>query len=431
MLSASQGVVISAGHGNLHLMEAAIAADRAGILQAYLTSLYMTDLVSGVAYSGIGARVLSASQRAKLLQRHRPELDSSKVKAYLGQEVWYRLLNGMQAPLGGLWAGYRDQAYLAPMLAFGWATRHRVSSARVFHVRSGYGRFAIANARRSGASILVDHSIADSSVLTALYAQEAGTDKASRPLLTSRAFAAIDADLKDADVVLVNSEYVRDTLVAVRRASPDRIRVLRLGVDAETFYPESTPGSDGTFTILFAGSIDQRKGIHYLLEAFRQLNLLDAQLVIAGPQGNVSIDARDPRIKYAGALSRQELARLFRRANAFVFPTLAEGSARVVMEAMASGLAVITTAEAGSPVRDGREGIVVGKRDTRALTVAIRTLYENRALCKRLGDSGRRLVLASYTWENYRRELVSLYLSLDKGESRGSPIRTAKRERSF
>ena len=75
---------------------------------------------------------------------------------------------------------------------------------------------------------------------------------------------------------------------------------------------------------------------------------------------------------------------VLRQADVFVFPSLFEGSAVVTYEALASGLPSVVTAEAGSVVRDGVEGFVVGARDVAALAARMETLGRDRELRARM-----------------------------------------------
>ncbi len=113
------------------------------------------------------------------------------------------------------------------------------------------------------------------------------------------------------------------------------------------------------------GGITQRKGIKYLLEAWRlvrrpgwRLQLLGALPADAGPLRPLSDE-----VEWLGRLPHAEVPARMASADVFVFPSLFEGSAVVTYEAMACGLPCIVTAEAGSVVRHGRDGLIVPARD--------------------------------------------------------------------
>ena len=96
----------------------------------------------------------------------------------------------------------------------------------------------------------------------------------------------------------------------------------------------------------------------------------------------------------------------FATADVFVLPTLAEGSAGVVYEALALGLPVITTRAAGSVIRDGVDGIIVPERDPVALANSIEAVIENRELRSRLSAAAR-VRAADYTVDRYGERMLS------------------------
>ena len=95
-------------------------------------------------------------------------------------------------------------------------------------------------------------------------------------------------------------------------------------------------------------------------------------------------------IRWAG--DTRDPAPYYKEASIFVLPSLSEGNPRVVMEAMAHGLPVITTTNAQSVVEDGKSGFVVPIRDTAALKEKIAFLYHNQAEAERMGREGRRVM---------------------------------------
>jgi glycosyltransferase involved in cell wall biosynthesis len=209
-----------------------------------------------------------------------------------------------------------------------------------------------------------------------------------------------------ADRILVPSDYVRDTLVA-RGAATAKLAVLPYGVDTARFHPAPRPAGDG-FRMLFVGHIGQRKGIRYLLEAVRRLGLKDATLTLVGritcnPQALATwrdVFTHVPHVPF------HEVHALFQAADVFVYPSLHEGSAFVTYEALASGLPVITTPNAGSVVRDGVEGRIVPIRDVEALMAAIKQLHGDPALRRTMAQAAR-VRAEQFTWNHYADRLAA------------------------
>lgn len=94
----------------------------------------------------------------------------------------------------------------------------------------------------------------------------------------------------------------------------------------------------------------------------------------------------------------------FQRADIFVYPSLYEGSAIAIYEALASGLPVITTPNNGSRITDGVEGFIVPIRDVEALKEKILVLYEDRELRETMGTNARKRA-EEFTWATYRRKV--------------------------
>src|SRR5439155_25416078 len=104
-------------------------------------------------------------------------------------------------------------------------------------------------------------------------------------------------------------------------------------------------------------------------------------------------------------LTRNESHHSYKKSDVFMLPTLFEVSALSVLVALASGLPVVTTPNAGSVVRDGVDGFVVPIRDAEALADRIERLYGDPALRREVGIRARERAL-EFPWQRYRAELV-------------------------
>jgi glycosyltransferase involved in cell wall biosynthesis len=150
--------------------------------------------------------------------------------------------------------------------------------------------------------------------------------------------------------------------------------------------------------VLFVGAAGLRKGLPYLAEAATVLKKRNPaiQIVIAGPASNLVRDRPETRdLAFLGMLDRQRMADEFASADLFCLPSLAEGSATSVFEALANGLPVVTTASSGSIVQHEAEGLIVPERDAPALAGAIETIVANRGLREAFSTAARRTA-ASY-----------------------------------
>ena len=198
-----------------------------------------------------------------------------------------------------------------------------------------------------------------------------------------------------ADRVVVPSDYVRDTMVENGR-DPATIDLLPFPIDVARFSPASAPRDDGRVRALFVGQIGLRKGVKYILEAAQRLARSDIEIVLVGG----IVDGTDWLKRYHGLYRHvanvpyAEMPEIFRSADVFVFPSLHEGSAMAVNEALASGLPAIVTPNAGAIARDGVEGFVVPIRNAAAVADRLARLADDPALRRRMGAAARERALA-------------------------------------
>jgi glycosyltransferase involved in cell wall biosynthesis len=228
-------------------------------------------------------------------------------------------------------------------------------------------------------------------------------------------------DLELADAVVVNSEFVKQTFL-LQGWPESRMHVIYLGVDQAFLdtIPERMGRSEKEepLRLMFAGGIGKRKGVDTLIDALR-LVPNGWTLDVAGGFVDESSAMRDfilhdARVNYLGLLSREQLAQQMTRCDAFVFPSYCEGSARVVMEALASGLYVINTPNTGSIVQTGIHGIVVPPGDAEELARAIISAVNNRTHVYETGVRNAELIKRHHLQGRYGDDLENLYRRIVK-----------------
>lgn len=218
-------------------------------------------------------------------------------------------------------------------------------------------------------------------------------------------------ELRLADFVVTQSPFAADFLQRHGLAG-SRLFTLPMGVDIKLFHPRQRPREQTTFRALFVGTPSLRKGFHLLLQAWRELALPDAELVIAGrpnePHGARLLKGAAAICRHAGHLPHGELATLYREADIFVFPGFCEGGPLVALEALASGLPCVVTEGARSVVRDGVDGYVLPNGDLESLKERILRLYSEPELRARMATAARDRA-EGFTWSNYYRRLGQVY----------------------
>jgi len=214
-----------------------------------------------------------------------------------------------------------------------------------------------------------------------------------------------------ADLVVVGSEFAAATMVE-NGTDPDKIRVVPYGYNEEDFLgpkPIRPPFDGRPIEFLFVGSVGARKGIAYLLKAFSTIDPTKARLTLIGPlEIPMSTFEKYSRgITYLGQVRRSEVATKMRNSDCFILPSLFEGSALVLYEAIAAGLAIVHTKQCGFDVKDGLNGKVL--RDVNEETIK-ETVYEIIHNPQRLQEwrdtswTTRHL----HSWSHYRKAVTQL-----------------------
>ncbi|HYM15522.1 MAG TPA: glycosyltransferase family 4 protein [Dehalococcoidia bacterium] len=216
--------------------------------------------------------------------------------------------------------------------------------------------------------------------------------------------ARIAAEVELADLIVVGSRFAAASFAGV--VPPERIRVIPYGVDVRAFQPGARPGRPGPMRVLFAGHVTQRKGIAYLLDAMRLLDPARFALQIVGPVTGSGAGLRQYAglFRHAAGVRPRGMPAVYAAADVLVLPSVNEGSALVVLEAMACGLPVIVTPNAGADaVRDGVDGFVVPVRSPEAIAERLAALQADPELARRMGASARARA-TEFTWERFRAE---------------------------
>lgn len=149
------------------------------------------------------------------------------------------------------------------------------------------------------------------------------------------------------------------------------------------------PARSGPLRVLFVGTLQLRKGVQYLHAAGQLLKGENIQIRLVGPSLLSAQAMKDIacHTEIVGAVARAEVDRHFAWADVLVLPTLSEGAANVCAEAIARGVPVITTANAGSAVEHGRNGLIVPVRDAVSLATAIARLAQDTTMRESLAQN--------------------------------------------
>jgi alpha-maltose-1-phosphate synthase len=217
-----------------------------------------------------------------------------------------------------------------------------------------------------------------------------------------------------ADHVFAASEFTKQTLLEGGIAES---KIIKLPLGAELSKIKYTPKKDNIqnrpLKLLYAGMVTQRKGIKYLLEAMKTFAKKDVELHIIG---NV-FGAKEEFEKYSqsyiyhGPVTQQTLFEKYTEYDALILPTIFEGFALVIIEAMAAGLPVITTPNCIGPdiIEEDKNGYLVPIRDVQKLQAAISKLRsKTNDEFMTMSESARKAAL-KFTWENHKINMLEIF----------------------
>jgi glycosyltransferase involved in cell wall biosynthesis len=265
-------------------------------------------------------------------------------------------------------------------------------------------------ARRHGLTCLVEQTCAPAEVYDRLLSAERdaypGWERTGSSGTAGEAFAAREkAEWEAADMILCGSDFVRRGIKEVGGPA-ERCMVVPYGVETNSL-PPAPAKPDGPLRVLICGQVSLMKGAPYAVAAARALRGMAEFRWIGGvsllPTAAASIREH---INLRGIIPRTFMPGEYRWPDVFLLPTISEGSAAVCYEAMATGLPVIATTNAGSVVRDGMDGFIVPIRDPEAIAGKLELLARDRELRQWMSNNARERG-REFTLKKYGERLVA------------------------
>lgn len=197
----------------------------------------------------------------------------------------------------------------------------------------------------------------------------------------------------------------------------DRIHVVPYGVENHLYEKRvRQPSSSDLFTVIFVGTLSQRKGLSYLLDAVRLLKTRKMRVVLCG-RGFIDKELisnyDDLNLQIKPNLSNASLIRELHRSDLFVLPSLVEGFAHVILEAMSCGLPVVASSHTCAPdvLEEGVQGFTVPIRDAQSIAAKLSWGIEHRSDLAIMGEAAA-VRAQHFTWERFRRGIQLAYRSM-------------------
>ncbi|WP_158044074.1 glycosyltransferase family 4 protein [Skermanella pratensis] len=234
---------------------------------------------------------------------------------------------------------------------------------------------------------------------------------------------AMLAVLNHAGALIIGSKSFAEEVRDHHGTDLDRFVIVPGATDTERFRPRADRDIgdlQDAPVLLYHGRVDRRKGVMELLDAFARLREArpTLRLIVSGIGPDVqAVRERASSAEFAGAVTLTghadyfAAAEVYRRGDVFVSPTYSEGFSNTILEAMASGLPIVSTNAVGvvDCLTDGSNALLVEPRDVDGLASAIGRMLDDGALRRRLAHQSLEEVRSLYSWHAIGRRIQEIY----------------------
>ena len=233
-------------------------------------------------------------------------------------------------------------------------------------------------------------------------------------LFTDQEIAEQEQDFLLCDFIISPSQYVKNSLPELFK---DKTHVAHLGFDSTLFrfsnLRKARLRTSDPLRCIYVGQFTQRKGVGYLLEAFRKSRLPDGsslQFVGLMPTGRRKLlESQFPGVHFSRPLSRTQIKELLDQCDLFVLPSIVEGFALSAIEALASGIPVLITHNTlDSQIEHLKNGLIAETGDSQSLLELLQFAALNPKIMEEIGVNGSALAM-NFTWEEYRKKIRGIF----------------------
>lgn len=402
--------IIVSHPGKQHSFQIAIATHKAGILQSYITSVYLkkgswTKLLNTIAKGGI---------LKKIRTRRCDAIPDNLVYQYNEFRVIITLIFNklsLSPKIIEHWNFITESSFYKKVMK---KAKRENPDAIVYY--NGYAKKHLDILNHTNIVKIMDVSIAHRLYLKEILEKEikrTGIKQIKHDHMSYWEPHMIDSDLegcKNTNYFLVPSEFVKKSLLA-NRIKEEQIKLVPYGVNTEQFKPSCPKRlqKGDKLRLLYVGTIAYRKGIHRLLKVVSAMENVDLTLAGSFDASSDLVTAykNASNIHFIGFITRDRLNQIYNDSHVFVLPSFCEGMAMVGLEAMSAGLPIICTTNTGvnDAVIDGENGFVYRPEDEGNLRNHIHWFQDNPEKLSSMSEAARQTSL-NYTWDIYHKNVV-------------------------
>ncbi len=239
--------------------------------------------------------------------------------------------------------------------------------------------------------------------------------------------------IKDSDIITTNSKATKNELVKRFPEFSKKIEVIPMGVDVNIFKNKKTPKPKKYVKnkiLLFVGRLSDQKGLQYIIDAMPDIIKYDSKIKLLiigeGPYEKVLRERlRENKIEeyveFLGSLPVSAVVKYYNFADIFIMPSLStktgtEALGLTLLEAMASGCAVIGTNVGGIPfvIKNNYNGILIKQKNSLELSNAVAEILKNKKISAKLGKNAAEFAKKNYSWGKISKDFMKIYKNLLK-----------------
>jgi glycosyltransferase involved in cell wall biosynthesis len=305
---------------------------------------------------------------------------------------------------------YNPQFFICDL--FDKLVSKQIEESDIFVGWSSFSLYSLRRAKKSGAVTILErgssHISYQQQILKEEYEKFGLKIRGAHPKVLEKELK----EYEESDYIEVPSSFAKRTFLQYGINEEKLIQGFR-GVDLSEF--RQIPKRDDVFRIVYVGGMSLRKGVHYLLQAFYELNLLDTELWLIGTMSEDIMPFlkkyNNGRILCKGPYPQKELYKYYSQGSVFILMSIEEGFSNVIVQAMACGLPAICTTNTGGEdiIRNGIDGFIIPIRNVDALKEKIVYLYRYPQVSKEMGKQARKRVESSFTWQHYGDRIIEIY----------------------
>ncbi len=223
------------------------------------------------------------------------------------------------------------------------------------------------------------------------------------------------SECEQADLIIVLSEVAKQTFIQAGFTA-EKVKVVTPFVDTNRFHP--TLKTDAVFRVVYVGTIEPRKGLPYLVQAFLQADIPNSELLIIGGVSTRGLKkfmtetlSKNSQIKQEfWNFSQDNPTQVFGKSSVLVLPSVEDGFGLVALEAMACGLPVIVTSNCGAAdvVNNSVNGFIAPPRDVETMANQLKFLAENEDMRAEMGRRAR-ITAQKYDQEIYQHQFCEIF----------------------